>query len=66
MNNSTCRNAICRIKELYTATSLYLEADDIEKLTTTQRASELAGLVIKGLVNRNNARDVATSEPHLD
>lgn len=54
MSNSMCRDSISEIKELYSKTSLYLDDDDVEKLATTQRASELAGLVIKGLVNRDN------------
>ena len=45
------RNAIDEIKRLFDPTRTGLNADDLQRLTTTQRASELGALVTKGLAS---------------
>ena len=45
------RKAIDEIKRLFDPTRTGLNADDLQRLTTTQRASELGALVTKGLAS---------------
>ena len=45
------QNAIDEIKRLFDPTRTGLNADDLQRLTTTQRASELGALVTKGLAS---------------
>lgn len=47
--NRNYRNAIAEITELYDRNKIALTDGDLAKLTTTRRASELAGLTIKAL-----------------
>ena len=47
--NRRYSEAITEIRDLYDKQLSGLDDDDLRRLTTTQRASELAGLVIKGI-----------------
>ena len=47
--NRRYKNAITEIRDLYDRRLSGLDDEDLRRLTTTQRASELAGLVIKGI-----------------
>lgn len=47
--NRNYKEAIAEIRELFDRQLIGLGDDDFRRLTTTQRASELAGLTIKGL-----------------
>lgn len=47
--NRRYKNAITEIRDLYDRQLSGLDDEDLRRLTTTQRASELAGLVIKGI-----------------
>ena len=50
LHNDMCRDAIDEIRESYRRDVLCLEEEDVKKLATTQRPSEVGGLVVKGLV----------------
>ncbi|WP_315583974.1 hypothetical protein [Actinomyces viscosus] len=53
--NRDYKNAITEIKDLYNNQLIGLDDDDLKRLTTTQRASELAGLIIKGIATKRNS-----------
>lgn len=54
--NRKYKEAIAEIKELFDRQLIGLGDDDLRRLTTTQRASELAGLIIKGLATKRNSK----------
>ena len=53
--NRKYKEAIAEIKELFDRQLIGLGDDDLRRLTTTQRATELAGLIIKGLATKRNS-----------
>lgn len=54
--NRNYKEAIAEIRDLFDRQLIGLNDDDLRRLTTTQRASELAGLIIKGLATKRNSK----------